>query len=268
VICLSFDVEERFHSHLMPEGIKRVWRTRDCILELLDALMAANRTATFFVVGELAERYPDVVRKMSDEGFEVASHSHTHPRFDLNTPEKNREELARSKKVLEDITGHAVLGFRAPSWSVRLEDEWLWDYLAETGFRYDSSLFPFKTHMYGSWQNPLRPFPISSELVEIPAPVQAFGPLRVPYGGGFYFRLYPWWVTRRLLRRDLRRGHTPVVYLHPWEFEEAEHVAETGFGNRFIGNHNIRATWPRFRDLLESHETTRAIDLCEAVQAQ
>jgi polysaccharide deacetylase family protein (PEP-CTERM system associated) len=192
VICLTFDVEERFHSHLAPVAAHRAWRMEDRILAIIDELIARERTATFFVVGELAERFPKVVRRMSEAGFEVASHSHTHPRFDRNSAESNHEEIARSRKALEDITGQPVLGFRAPSWSVGLDDEWLWQFLAEEGFRYDSSLFPFRTHMYGSWRNPVRPFRLSSDLVEIPAPVHALGPVRIPYGGGFYFRLYPW----------------------------------------------------------------------------
>lgn len=264
MICLTFDVEERFHSHLAPVAAHRAWRMEDRILAIIDELVARERTATFFVVGELAERFPKAVRRMSESGFEVASHSHTHPRFDRNSAESNREEIARSKKALEDITGQPVLGFRAPSWSVGLDDEWLWQFLAEEGFRYDSSLFPFKTHMYGSWRNPVRPFRLSSGLVEIPAPVHVLGPVRIPYGGGFYFRLYPWWLTRTLMKRDLASEKTPVVYLHPWEFELPKQVSERGL-NRFIANYNIRRTWSRLCDVLDRHETITALDLCDAL---
>jgi polysaccharide deacetylase family protein (PEP-CTERM system associated) len=264
VICLTFDVEERFHSHLAPAGTERVWRMEDRILAIIDELVARDRTATFFVVGELAEQFPDAVRRMSEAGFEVATHSHTHPRFDRHSHDSLREEITRSRKALEDITGERVLGFRAPSWSVHLEDEWLWDFLGEQGFRYDSSLFPFKTHMYGSWHNPPRPFRISAALLEIPASVHPVGPLRIPYGGGFYFRLYPWWVTRALMKRDLARAKTPVVYLHPWEFEPTPDASERGL-NRFIANYNIAHTWSRMLDVLQRHETTTALALSESL---
>ena len=118
--------------------------------------------------------------------------------------------------------------------------------------------------MYGSWRNPVRPFRLSSGLVEIPAPVHVLGPVRIPYGGGFYFRLYPWWLTRTLMKRDLASEKTPVVYLHPWEFELPKQVSERGL-NRFIANYNIRRTWSRLCDVLDRHETITALDLCDAL---
>ena len=256
MICLTFDVEERFHSHLAAGGTPREWRMERCISEIIDRLLEHRRAATFFVVGELAERYPHLVRRMADEGFEVATHSQTHPRFDLNEPEENIREVARSRRVLEDITGEPVVGFRAPSWSVRVGDGWLWEHLVESGFEYDSSLFPFRTHLYGSFQNPTRPFRVHPQLWEVPPSVAEVAGARIPYGGGFYFRLLPWWMTSALGSRDERRGRVPVTYLHPWELEPGEAATETGLLDRFIGNFGIRRTWPRLEALLRAHETT------------
>jgi peptidoglycan-N-acetylglucosamine deacetylase len=238
-----------------------------CISEIIDCLLEHERTATFFVVGELAERYPELVRRMATEGFEIATHSHTHPRFDRNAPDENIRELRQSKETLEDITGQAVVGFRAPSWSVRLHDDWLWDYLSGNGFEYDSSLFPFKTHMYGSFDNPTRPFRVRPKLWEIPPSVAEIAGARIPYGGGFYFRLLPWWMTSALGARAERRGQVPVTYLHPWEFERDDRPPKTGVVNSFIGNFGISRTWRRLNALLRSNETTTMAEMVRGLPA-
>ena len=143
------------------------------------------------MVGELAEEYPDLVIRMGNAGCEIVSHSHRHLRMAAANREECKEDIHRSKQVLEDLKGKPVYGFRAPSWSASLSDEWLWDHLIELGFRYDSSLFPVGTHRYGSWRNPPGPFWLKPELLEIPPSVCRLGGVRIPYGGGFYFRAYP-----------------------------------------------------------------------------
>jgi len=267
MICLTFDVEERFHSHLTPEDAPRRWDAGDRIARILDFLEAQGRRATFFVVSELAEQYPELIRRMADSGFEVGSHSHTHLRLDGDDRELCKSDVARSKTLLEDLTGRPVIGFRAPSWSARLADDWLWDHLVSCGFRYDSSLFPFRTHRYGSFRSPLTPFRLRPDLVEIPPSVSKLGPLRVPYGGGFYFRLYPTWLTRRLIDRDVKAGKAPIVYFHPWEFDSGQTRMEAGLLDAFIANYNSRDTWGRFTDLLARYRTASLGDLLETVES-
>ena len=262
-VGLTFDVEERFHSHLTPDDAPRRWDAGDRIARILDLLEAAGKRATFFVVGELAEHYPQLVRRMADAGFEVASHSHSHPRLDATPRDVCRADIARSKALLEDLTGRPVLGFRAPSWSARLGDDWLWDHLVELGFRYDSSLFPFPTHRYGSLRNPVTPFRLRPELLEIPPSVSRIGPLRIPYGGGFWFRLYPQALTRRLIERDLRRNKAPIVYFHPWEFDRGETRMETDLLNSFIANCNGAQAWDHFRALVDLYPTSALADLLD-----
>ena len=183
-ICLTFDVEERFHSHLSSPNLLREWRHRKRIALIIDWLVEHRKTATCFVVGELAQEYPDLIRRMCDAGCEIASHSHRHLWMDSANAAECREDISRSKQVLEDITGQPVYGFRAPSWSASASDKWLWDHLVESGFRYDSSLFPIGTHMYGSWSNPIGPSWLNESLLEIPPAVHRIGFLRIPYGGG------------------------------------------------------------------------------------
>jgi polysaccharide deacetylase family protein (PEP-CTERM system associated) len=263
MLCLSFDVEERFHSHLTGGSAAREWNAGDRIARILDLLQEHRRAGTFFLVGELAEHYPELVRRIASAGFEIGSHSHSHPRLDTGDRAAHLADITRSKRVLEDTAGVPVVGFRAPTWTASLTDDWLWDRLIELGFRYDSSLFPFRTHMYGSNENPVRPFWLRPELLEIPPSVWTWGPLRVPYGGGFYFRFYPEWLTRRLLESDLGRGHAPVIYLHPWEFDPVETPIETGVLNRFIGNINVRKSWSRMERVLARYETQPLLTVYE-----
>jgi polysaccharide deacetylase family protein (PEP-CTERM system associated) len=266
MICLTFDVEERFHSHLTPENAPRRWDAGERIAKILDLLEEGEHRATFFLVSELAEQYPQLVRRMADSGFEVGSHSHTHLRLDGDDRELCKADIARSKQVLEEITGRTVVGFRAPSWSARRSDDWLWDHLVSLGFRYDSSLFPFKTHRYGSMRNPVRPYRLRPGLIEIPPSVSRLGPLRLPYGGGFYFRLYPRWLTRRLIDREVRAGGAPIAYFHPWEFDPIPMRMETGWLDAFIANHNSLATWDRFTDLLRHYRTAAVADRLERLE--
>jgi polysaccharide deacetylase family protein (PEP-CTERM system associated) len=264
MIGLSFDIEERFHSHLTDGSAAREWRAGDRIALILDLLEEHVRPATFFIVAEVAERYPALIRRMADAGFEIGSHTYSHVRLDRGDRAACLSDISRSKRVLEDIGGVPVVGFRAPTWTASLADSWLWDHLIALGFRYDSSLFPFRTHMYGSNGNPVRPFWLRPELMEIPPSVSTWGKLRVPYGGGFYFRLYPGSLTRRLIDRDLRKGRTPLIYLHPWDFESAGASVETGVVNRVIATVSTGNSWERLRRLLARYETRTVLSLFES----
>lgn len=261
MICLSFDLEERFHSHLTDGLAAREWKAEDRIAQTIDLLLSHRRTGTFFVVGELAERYPALIRRIAQSGFELGSHTYGHVRLDNRDRAGCYQDITRGKRSVEDVAGVPIYGFRAPTWKASIGDDWLWDHLIALGFRYDSSLFPFRTHLYGSNDNPVRPFWIRPELCELPPSVWTWGPLRVPYGGGFYFRAYPAWLTRRLIESDLGRGHTPVVYLHPWDFDAPETPPESGIVNRVIGNVNVRKSWAKLSDLLFRHETRTLLSL-------
>lgn len=267
MICLSFDIEERFHSHLTDGTARREWKAGDRIARIIDLLLEQKRSGTFFVVGEMAERYPALIRRIAESGFEIGSHTYGHIRLDTGDRARCIEDITRSKRVLEDVSGGPVVGFRSPTWTASLTDDWLWDLLTSLGFRYDSSLFPFRTHMYGSRDNPVRPFHLRPGLVEIPPSVWKWGGIRVPYGGGFYFRLYPAWLTDWMIASDLRAGKPPVIYLHPWDFDPEDRAVEAGVLNRFIGNVNVRESWERLRRLLARHETRTLLSALDAFSA-
>jgi len=265
MICLSFDIEERFHSHLTDQAAPREWKAAERTARLVDLLLEHERTGTFFLVGEFAEQHPELVRRIAGAGFEIGSHSYGHIRMEAANCARCTQDITRSKRLLEDLSGGPVVGYRSPTWTASLSDDWLWDHLISLGFQYDSSLFPFRTHMYGSRRNPVRPFRLRPELVEVPPSVWARGGIRLPYGGGFYFRIYPAWLTRWFIDSDLRNGKVPLVYLHPWEFDEEADVVESGALNRFIGNVNVRKSWERLRRLLARYETRTVRSLAEAL---
>lgn len=267
-VCLSLDIEERFHSHLTPVEAPRLWRLHDRIASLVDWLYAQGKPATFFVVGELAEAYPDLLRRMTAAGNEVGVHTYSHLRLDKRTANRCRLDITRGKQVVEALTGIPVRGFRAPSWSAATTADWLWDHLTDLGFEYDSSLFPVPTGMYGSFATPPRPFWLRPDLLELPPAVHVLGPLRVPYGGGFYFRCYPDPLTRALVRADARAGRTPVLYVHPWDFEPAGEVQEQTVLKRVVGNFRVHSAWRRFTTLLCNVETMTLADRCRELRRE
>ena len=202
----------------------------EVLLELLDQ---AGVRATFFVLGWQAERSPHLVPRIAALGHEIASHGYSHRFVYRQGPEQFRNELRRSKQVLEDQSGAPVLGYRAPFFSITKDALWALDILLEEGIVYDSSVFPTHNYRYGmpeavrqpSWMRTPsggRMFEVPLSTVRVPGPESAFG-VNVPLGGGGYFRLYPYSLTRALGRHLLQNeSHGLVFYVHPWEFDTAQ----------------------------------------------
>ena len=222
---ISVDVEDWYQSTIDPNaGLSdRFERTTDKVLRAFDA---AGVKATFFVLGLAAEKAPRLVRAIADAGHEVQSHGYGHAEV-FNLSEKAfQQDLARAKALLEDITGTEIYGFRAPSFSLDDRTPWAFDVLAETGHRYDSSIFPIKMSRYGVADYPLEPrlvqTPRGRRIVE--APIACFEWLgrRWPVGGGGYFRLWPYRVLRKAWRQMDRLGRPGIVYMHPYEYDPSE----------------------------------------------
>jgi len=189
---------------------------------LLELLGRFGYRATFFVLGCVAARRPDVVRAIAGAGHEVASHGWDHRRVTTQDAAAFRADVCRSKAHLEDLTGAAVLGYRAPSYSIVPGREWALDALIEAGYRYDSSLFPIPRRGYGYPGAPRVPHWLErsgGKLYEVPpTTVRAFG-LTLPAGGGAYFRLFPYAVVRAALNQAAAQGTPGTFYLHPWELD-------------------------------------------------
>ena len=229
---LSIDVEDWFqvenlHGIVPRERWEsmplRVERNLDCILGILDPL---NIKATFFTLGWVAERLPRIVQRLAAEGHEVASHGWSHTPLWRLTPDQFRDEVIRSRRVLEDLSGQRVLGYRAPTFSITRDTLWGLSVLAESGYLYDSSIFPVRHDRYGIPEAPLAIHRREEGLWEVPMSVYQVGSYRLPVAGGGYFRLYPEWLTVRAIRAINAAGREAIVYLHPWEFDPEQPVAQ------------------------------------------
>jgi polysaccharide deacetylase family protein (PEP-CTERM system associated) len=226
----SFDVEDWFHAeNVRPSLSTSDWNALESRVErntheLLDLLADTGVKATFFVLGWIAGRYPALVRRIADEGHEIASHSDTHRRlYDLSSDELTAE-LARARETLEQVTGVPVRGLRAPTFSV---NDHVLDRVAEAGYWYDSSVYAFRAHdRYGSISTAIDPqsgiVRIRPGLLELPVSTLVIRGLPLPWAGGGYFRVLPYPLFRWGVRKRLRATSWFLFYLHPWELDDRE----------------------------------------------
>ena len=274
---LSFDVEEHHRIeaavHLsVPAELQHEYgqRMEYATRWLLDCLAERKQKATFFVVGQIAHTKPNLIRAMTEAGHEVASHSWDHRRVHRFTPDSFREDVRTSKDALEQAGGRAVVGFRAPTFSIMRETGWAVDVLAELGMRYDSSIFPVRHDRYGVPDAPRTPFLVqgeSGELLELPpATWRCFG-WNLPVGGGGYFRLFPLFIMERGLRQLAQlRDSAGMLYFHPWEFDPEQPRLPLRRMARFRTYLGMKRTRPRLESLLARNAFVRAIDLVDALE--
>jgi polysaccharide deacetylase family protein (PEP-CTERM system associated) len=219
---------------------------------ILSALGEAGVRATFFVLGSVAERHPELVREIAAGGHEIGTHGWSHTLIYKMTPETFRSELRRSIGLLEDLSGARVLGHRAPFFSITMQSLWALDILGEAGIRYDSSIYPVLNYRYGIDGSPRVPYrvPGPHPLIEFPISTWRFMGRNLPVAGGAYFRVYPYAFTRFAFQSLNRDGQTFVFYIHPWELDP-EHP-RIDVPRRIALTHyaNLKATHGRLRRLL------------------
>ena len=258
--ALSVDVEDYFQVSAFEPYVRRedweripsrVEANLDRILALFDE---AGVRATFFTLGWIAERHPDMVRRILDQGHELASHGWSHVRVTGQDRAAFRADVTRTKALLEDLSGRPVLGYRAASYSIGAANLWALEVLAETGHRYSSSIFPIRHDLYGMPEAPRFPFRPDNApgLLEIPLTTVTLGGRRLPCAGGGWFRLLPYGLTRWALRRVNRKDGCPAVfYFHPWEIDPAQ-PRQQGLDARTRFRHylNLGRTEGRLRRLL------------------
>jgi polysaccharide deacetylase family protein (PEP-CTERM system associated) len=260
VNAMSIDVEDYFHVSVF-DGI--VPRTRWAEMEsrvvanttrLLEIFQEYEVRSTFFVLGWVAERHPELVRAIADDGHEVASHGYAHRLIYDQTPQAFRHDVRTAKALLEDACGRHVIGYRAPSYSVTPRSLWALDILLEEGYEYDSSIFPIRHDRYGipvSHRSPYRIQRRSGTIVEIPGSTTRLGSLNLPIAGGGYFRILPYWWTRWGIRRvNATENRAAVFYLHPWEIDPDQPRLEAGRLSQFRHYRNLASTEERLRQLL------------------
>ena len=233
VNVLSVDVEEYYHATIFREGIGAraagtfVSRVEESMDRVLALLADADVRATCFVLGEVAAAHPAIVRKIAGEGHEVACHGYGHELVSRQSPEEFRADIGRARRLLEDIAGTSVIGYRAPSFSIGAGQTWAYDILLEEGFRYDSSVYPIVHDRYGDPGAPRFPYDVwrndSGTLVEFPIGTARVLGVNLPIGGGGYFRLLPSTLTWLGIRRVNRQDRRPVMfYFHPWELDPGQ----------------------------------------------
>src|SRR5258708_3271608 len=225
---LWIDVEDWFQVENYAETIPREqWprcelRVADNVTRLLDLLTAADVRATFFVLGWVAERLPDLVRDIARAGHEVASHGWSHTPIWHLSEAAFADEVSRSRVLLEELSGQPVIGYRAPTFSITTSTVWALEVLRRAGYRYDSSIFPVRHNRYGIPDAPTTLHRRACGIWEVPPAVLELGGARLPVAGGGYLRLYPLWLTRWAIHRLERAGRPAVGYLHPWEFDPGQ----------------------------------------------
>lgn len=225
--AMTVDVEDYFQvSAFEPYVDRDSWNSQACRVERnVDRILALfdrhGVKATFFTLGWIAERYPEMVRRLVADGHEVASHGWSHVRVTQQDRDEFREDVIRAKRLLEDISGTEVIGYRAASYSIGAGNLWALEVLAETGHRYSSSIYPIRHDLYGMPEAPRFAFrPDDGDLLEFPVTTVRVGGKNLPCGGGGWFRLVPYplmrWAMQRVNRSD---GESAIFYFHPWEID-------------------------------------------------
>lgn len=265
VNAMTIDVEDYFQvSALAPYVPRSEWDALPCRVErnvdlILGLCDDADCVATFFILGWIAERFPSLIRRIAEAGHEIASHGYGHERANELTPGTFGADVSRAKCILEDLTGQSVLGYRAPSFSIDGRNPWALDGLLEAGYVYSSSIYPVAHDHYGMPGAPRFAYAVRADLLEVPPATVRIAGRNLPAGGGGWFRLLPYVVSRALIRRINRiDGQPAIFYLHPWELDPGQpRIAGIDLKTRFRHYVNIERTEGRLRRLLREFEWGR-----------
>lgn len=260
---LTFDLEEWFHVLDLPATIAQTpWDSLPARAEyglnlFLDSLSHHEISCTFFILGWIAETHPDLVHKIVAGGHDIASHGYGHDLiYDLG-PEKFREDIRRSKVILEDLIGTEINGYRGPGFSITSDNLWAFDIIAEEGFQYDATLFP-GTHGHGGISGwPTKPFKLLTlrglEIEEYPITITKIGPVQLAFSGGGYFRLFPLFTISYLISKINRTGNPVISYFHPRDFDPSSPRLPVSFKRKLKLYVNVSRTHKKLQKLLKTH---------------
>jgi len=258
--ALTIDVEDYFMVSAFTDIVRfedwhtyesRVKKNTYTILELLES---HGVKATFFVLGWVAEQCPDVIRAISSAGHEIACHGYNHRLIYNMTQEDFREDIRKSKRILEDLTGNIVIGYRATSFSIVRETQWALDILIEEGYLYDSSIFPIHHDRYGFPEAGRFPYMITrpqGTIGEFPPSTYRIMNQNIPVAGGGYLRFLPLMLTKAALRSINKKEHQPcILYFHPWEIDTEQPRLQGRFISRMRHYLNLSSTLPKLNNIL------------------
>ena len=257
--AMTVDVEDYFQVSAFEPYVERAaWDEKECRVErnvdrILELFDGHGVKATFFTLGWIAQRYPDMTRRVVEQGHELASHGWSHVRVTQQTQGEFREDVVRTKAFLEDLSGQEIIGYRAASYSIGATNLWALDVLEHTGHRYSSSIYPIKHDLYGMPDAPRFAFrPNKGEFLEFPVTTVRLGTRNFPCGGGGWFRLVPYagmrWAMQRVNKSD---RESAIFYFHPWEIDPGQ-PRQKGISakTRFRHYLNLRRMEPRLDRLL------------------
>jgi polysaccharide deacetylase family protein (PEP-CTERM system associated) len=255
---LSVDLEEWYHpEYVRTEEIpNRQDRIIESLNKTLDLLDSQNAGATFFVVGELLEKHPEILERISEKGHEISFHGFSHQPLSKLNVETFQSEIQRFGALIRK----KCLGFRAPSFSLNNKTKWALEILEAEGYKYDSSIFPFRTPLYGHWRAPNRPYKISHDNVtseddnarlwEFSLLVYSFAGIRIPTAGGFYLRFFPANLISRAINKANKRGFPAVLFFHNWELDPEIPRMKLGLYKSFVTYHKLNETKQKLEHLL------------------
>ena len=260
--AVTIDLEDYYQVSAFSKDVDQ-WDSYPSRIEhnterLLSILDEGGTRATFFTLGWVAKKYPKLVREIADRHHEVACHSNVHRSVYAMGADEFREDTLLAKRLLENVTGMPVRGYRAPSFSIKRNSLWAFEILAELGFSYDSSVFPIKHPNYGWPRAPRFPFKINTgrgSIIEFPMPTLQLGGVRAPIGGGAYLRLLPYWYTRWGIRYiNGGEDRSACVYLHPWEIDSEQPRMRVSISARLRHYFGLQGFESKFRRLLRDFE--------------
>lgn len=262
---LTFDLENWYDSEFVKyHGNEDL--VEEPTVKLLDLLKIRKTKATFFVLGKCAEMHPEIVKKIYDEGHEIASHGYNHKKVNLMSQKEFEKEIKMSKRIIKKIVKKNPKGFRAPMWSIDNRNSWAIDVLEKNNFEYDSSLFPINMRYYGISKIPANPYKPSSHdlrkedtsrrIIEVPVvPYKIMG-MKLPFSGGVYFRIMNLHLTNFFLKNINMKGTRGVFYFHPWEFADKIPKVKTGAVGNIVTYFNIKNNLKKLNILLENNKFT------------
>jgi len=260
--ALTVDVEDYFHVSAFEKAIDKAdWNNLELRVEantyrLLELFEQKQAKCTFFTLGWVAERCPNLIKAIVDQGHELASHGFAHQRATEMTPEQFLADVSKSKQVLEDVSGQAIIGYRAPSFSINDNNIWVYESLVELGFEYSSSTYPIEHDLYGVPDWPRFKYHRDEGIIEIPVPTVRKDGRNTGIGGGGYFRLYPYWLSKRRIDNYLKTEQQPYsFYFHPWEIDpEQPRVAGASVKSRLRHYLNLSRMEGKVVRLLEDYQ--------------
>jgi len=265
--AMTVDVEDYFHVSAFENTINQSdWQNLPLRVErntyrLLELFEKHNAKSTFFTLGWVAKRCPELIKAIVDQGHELASHGFSHQRATEMTRSEFFSDVQQSKHILEDLSGKEVIGYRAPSFSINDSNTWVYDVLLELGFQYSSSTYPISHDLYGVPNWPRFPYlrdesSESQKLIEIPIPTLRKNDVNTGIGGGGYFRLYPYWLSKRRIDKFHQQERQPYsFYFHPWEIDPKQpRVKEAPLKSKFRHYINLSKMEGKLEQLLKDYQ--------------